>query len=78
MTMNFNIRACTREDIGVLVNTIRNSFKDVAERFGLTQENAPRRPSNCTEDWIQRDIERGITYFVIEITKLPNANNFAI
>ena len=60
------IRACTQKDIGVLVETIRRSFQDVAERFGLTQENAPRHPSNCTEDWIQKDIERGVTYFIIE------------
>jgi N-acetylglutamate synthase-like GNAT family acetyltransferase len=59
------IRACTQNDIGVLVETIRRSFQDVAERFGLTQENAPRHPSNCTEDWIQKDIERGVTYFII-------------
>lgn len=42
------------------------SFQDVAERFGLTQENAPRHPSNCTQDWIQKDLERGVTYFIIE------------
>jgi N-acetylglutamate synthase-like GNAT family acetyltransferase len=38
----------------------------VAERFDLTQENAPRHPSNCTADWIQKDMERGVNYFVIE------------
>jgi N-acetylglutamate synthase-like GNAT family acetyltransferase len=59
------IRACTQNDIVVLVETIRRSFQDVADRFGLTQENAPRHPSNCTEDWIQKDMERGVTYFII-------------
>ncbi len=59
------IRACTQKDIWVLVKTIRRSFQDVAKRFGLTQENAPRHPSNCTEDWIKKDIERGVTYFII-------------
>lgn len=38
----------------------------MAERFDLTQENAPRHPSNCTADWIQKDMERGVNYFVIE------------
>ena len=66
MTTNSKIRTCTQEDIGILVKVIRSSFKDVAERFGLTQENAPRHPSNCTEDWIQKDMERGVRYFVIE------------
>lgn len=69
--MKSRIRACTQEDIGILVKTIRSSFKDVAERFGLTQENAPRHPSNCTEDWIQKDIERGVTYFIIENENSP-------
>ncbi len=64
--MNSKIRACTQEDIAILVKIIRTSFKDVAERFGLNQENAPRHPSNCTEDWIQKDMERGVTYFIIE------------
>src|SRR5574341_1140350 len=64
--MKSKIRICTQEDVGILVKTIRNSFKDVAERFGLTQENAPRHPSNCTEDWIQKDMDRRVTYFVIE------------
>jgi N-acetylglutamate synthase-like GNAT family acetyltransferase len=64
--MSSKIRTCTQEDIGVLAETIRMSFQDVAERFGLTQENAPRHPSNCTQDWIQKDLERGVTYFIIE------------
>jgi N-acetylglutamate synthase-like GNAT family acetyltransferase len=64
--MSAKIRICTKEDRQVLAETIRRSFQDVAERFGLTQENAPRHPSNCMVDWIQKDMERGITYFAIE------------
>jgi diamine N-acetyltransferase len=64
--MNLNIRTCTNEDALVLADTIRRAFQDVAERFGLTQENAPRHPSNCIVDWVQKDMERGVTYFVIE------------
>jgi diamine N-acetyltransferase len=60
------IRPCTQKDIDILVETIRKSFQDVAKRFDLTQENAPRHPSNCTEDWIKKDLERGVNYFVIE------------
>jgi diamine N-acetyltransferase len=63
---NPKIRVCTPKGIEVLVETIRKSFQDVAERFDLTKENAPRHPSNCTDDWIQKDMERGVTYFVIE------------
>jgi N-acetylglutamate synthase-like GNAT family acetyltransferase len=64
--MNAKIRICTKEDARVLAETIRKSFLDVAERFGLTQENAPNHPSNCTVDWIRKDIEGGVTYFAIE------------
>jgi Acetyltransferase (GNAT) family. len=35
-------------------------------RFDLTKENAPRHPSNCTEDWIKKDMERGVTYYALE------------
>lgn len=60
------ISICAQKDIGVLVETIRRSFQDVDLRFDLTQENAPRHPANCTKEWIQKDMERGVTYFVIE------------
>jgi len=66
MVMSSKIRICTKEDTQVLAEIIRRSFQDVAERFGLTQENAPRHPSNCTVDQIREHIERGITYFAIE------------
>lgn len=64
--MSAKIRICTEEDTKALVETIRKSFQDIAERFGLTQENAPRHPSNCTVDWIRNDMEFGVTYFAIE------------
>ena len=64
--MSFKIRTCTKEDIRVLVITIRKSFQDIAERFGLTHENAPHHPSNCTMGWIEKDMGRGVSYFVME------------
>jgi N-acetylglutamate synthase-like GNAT family acetyltransferase len=64
--LNPKIRGCTQKDIDILVATIRRSFQDVAKRFDLTQENAPRHPSNCTKEWIQKDMERGVTYYVAE------------
>jgi N-acetylglutamate synthase-like GNAT family acetyltransferase len=60
------IRVCTQKDIRVLAETIRRSFQNVALRFDLTQDNAPRHPSNCTEDWIKKDMERGVAYFALE------------
>jgi diamine N-acetyltransferase len=64
--MNNGIRTCTREDIDALAATIRGSFRDVAERFGLTEENCPRHPSNCRADWIEKEMDRGVNYFVLE------------
>jgi N-acetylglutamate synthase-like GNAT family acetyltransferase len=63
---NYSIRRCAQKDIEVLVETIRESFQDVAKRFGLTEENAPRHPSNCTAEWIQQEMGRGVTYFILE------------
>jgi GNAT superfamily N-acetyltransferase len=65
-SMSYQIRKCTSEDINVLAATIRGSFRDVAERFGLTAENCPRHASNCSADWIEKDMDRGVTYFVLE------------
>ena len=64
--MGYRIRTCTRNDVDVLVETIRGSFRGVAERFGLTEQNCPRHASNCSADWIERDMDRGVTYFVLE------------
>jgi N-acetylglutamate synthase-like GNAT family acetyltransferase len=66
IVMSSKIRICTEEDAQVLAETIRKSFQDVAERFSLTQENAPRHPSNCTVDWIRKNMEDGVTYFAME------------
>jgi len=38
----------------------------VAERFGLTSENCPKHPSNCTDRWIESDFQRGVIYFILE------------
>ncbi|HAR97656.1 MAG TPA: GNAT family N-acetyltransferase [Syntrophus sp. (in: bacteria)] len=64
--MNFEIRPCLEADAGILAETIRVAFRDVAERFGLTRENAPRHPSNCSPDWIEKDMARGVVYYMLE------------
>lgn len=64
--MHPQIRICSLQDCGVLANIIRKSFRDVADRFGLTLENCPKHPSNCTEDWVQQHMNRGATYFALE------------
>jgi N-acetylglutamate synthase-like GNAT family acetyltransferase len=69
--MSLRIRTGTNNDIDVLARTIRNAFMDVAARFGLTPENAPRHPSNYTAEWLQKDLERGVTYFLVEKEGVP-------
>jgi len=64
--LNSPILACTQQDIEFLVPAIRTSFRTVAERFCLTQENAPLHPSNCNGNWIKADMKRGVTYFVVK------------
>jgi len=64
--MNYRIRTGTRDDRRLLADLISRSFRDVAERFGLTAENCPRHASNCSEEWIEKDMDRGIAYFILE------------
>ncbi len=66
MMADIKIRLGTKEDIRALAEIIRNSFHDIALRFGLTQENCPKHPSHCTVDWVQQDMERDVQYFILE------------
>jgi GNAT superfamily N-acetyltransferase len=66
MMTRAKIRKGAPKDTAVLADIIRSSFRGVAKRFGLTQENCPKHPSNCTVDWVQRDMDRGVTYFILE------------
>lgn len=64
--MSTNIRKAEPRDAARLADLIRTSFRDVALRFGLTPENAPTHPSNCTADWIVAALEKGAAYFILE------------
>ncbi len=64
--MEMRIRRTTLEDASVLSRIIRESFRDVAERFGLTPENCPKHPSNCEDWWIENDFAKGVVYYVLE------------
>jgi diamine N-acetyltransferase len=65
------IREATREDPATIAMLVRESNKDVAVKFGLSAENCPRHPSLCTESWIEADLARGETYFILEEDGLP-------
>jgi len=55
----------TEADIDLLSMLIRDSFADVADRFELTPENCPKHPSNYTGEWVERDLKRGVRYFIL-------------
>jgi GNAT superfamily N-acetyltransferase len=60
------IRLATRDEAPRLAGIIRAAFRDVAERFGLTPETAPTHPSLCTALWIERGLDKGVTYYMGE------------
>jgi diamine N-acetyltransferase len=69
--MTFSIRSATKKEVSLLATLISNSFRDVAERFGLTPDNCPTHPSNCTTAWIEKALEEGITYYILEMDGKP-------
>jgi N-acetylglutamate synthase-like GNAT family acetyltransferase len=60
------IRQASLADISLLVNLLRRSFVDVAERFNLTVENCPKNLAFCTEQRIRDDFNRGLEYYLLE------------
>lgn len=69
--MAHQIRTCTTSDIDILVDIIQNAFQDVADRFGLTPANSPTHPSNCRPEWLIREMNRGVFYYLLEIEGWP-------
>jgi len=66
------IREAGRSDIPTLASLIRDSFRDVAERFDLTAENCPTHPSFCTDTWVEKAIAKGVRYFLLESEGSPS------
>jgi N-acetylglutamate synthase-like GNAT family acetyltransferase len=64
--MPYTIREATAADIPRTVEIIRNSFHDVAVRFGLTEGNCPKHPSNCKASWVEEALEKGARYFLLD------------
>ena len=65
------IRAAVRDDIPMLAKLIREANRDVAERFHLTPENAPKHTSNCQNDWIETAMDKGVAFYVLECEQVP-------
>jgi N-acetylglutamate synthase-like GNAT family acetyltransferase len=64
--MSHAIREADQSDVPVITAVIRDSFRDVAVRFGLNEENCPKHPSNCRPEWIETALAKGVRYFVLE------------
>jgi len=60
------IRKAKKADIDVLVNLLRSSFRDVAEKFGITEENNPMSLAFCTNERVENDLEKDLTYYILE------------
>ena len=64
--MAVSIKKAGSAYISILSDIIRHAYKDVTQRFSLTPENCPKHPSNCTGEWVQSDLDRGVIYYVLE------------
>ena len=71
MNTSVMIKTASLDDIAILSGLVRDSYRDVAQQFGLTLENCPKHPSNCTDDWIRNDFDRGVSYYLLEHNGLP-------
>jgi N-acetylglutamate synthase-like GNAT family acetyltransferase len=60
------IRQANNADIDVLVTLLRSSFRDVAERFEITEENNPGSMAFCTNERVESDLEKDLTYYILE------------
>jgi predicted N-acetyltransferase YhbS len=60
------IREAGYLDADVIAETVRASFRDVAEKFKITRETAPTHPSQCEATWIRGDMDAGWAYLVVE------------
>lgn len=69
--MDYCIRDAFRADVSIIVDLIRNSFRDVADRFCLTEKNCPKHPSNCKPSWIESSLQKGARYFILEKEGVP-------
>jgi len=60
------IREADKADSKVLAEVLRRSFRDVAERFGLTPENCPRSVAFHTDERVEADFARGMQYYILQ------------
>jgi N-acetylglutamate synthase-like GNAT family acetyltransferase len=69
--VDYIVEDAKEADAALLASVIRESFADVARRFGLTPENSPTHPSNCTPEWIRSAFAKGVRYYVLRTAQGP-------
>lgn len=69
--MQHHIRNALPADAAIITDIVRQSFQDVALRFGLTIDNCPRHPSNCQVKWIDDAMRKGVAFFILEVEHRP-------
>jgi N-acetylglutamate synthase-like GNAT family acetyltransferase len=65
------VRDANEADVSILATLLRESFRDVAERFELTVEICPKNLAFCTDQRIKGDIERGLSYYILQPEDRP-------
>lgn len=60
------IRDANEADKEILVTLIRDSFRDVAEKFSLTAENCPKFPAFNAKERVEGDFKKGLKYYILE------------
>jgi len=60
------IRRAGYPEASVIAETVRVSFRDVAEKYKITREAAPTHPSQCEAEWIRKEMNAGWAYLVAE------------
>ena len=71
MSKEVLIKTADADDATMLSGLVRTAYRDVAQRFGLTPQNCPKHPSNCTDDWILADFDRGVSFYLLERNGQP-------
>lgn len=65
------IREASLDDADVVVNIIRDAFKEVAERMGFTEESNPRATPFYTRSRFMEDVEKDNVFYLLQLDGQP-------
>ncbi len=65
------IKQANKNDISILVTLLRDSFRDVAQKFGLTIENCPKHVAFYTQERLKSDLKKGMKYYILYLDDGP-------